>query len=63
MATKVNAGKKGGSKMIWIIGGLIVIAGGIGAYFLLRKPKDESAGDDKPKDDDKPKTDKPADKK
>ncbi len=31
--------KKGGSKMFWIIGGLVVIAGGIGAYFLLRKPK------------------------
>ena len=36
-----TTGKKGGSKMIWIIGGLIVIAGGIGAYFLLRKPKEE----------------------
>ncbi len=41
--------KKGGSKIIWIIGGLIVIAGGIGAYFLLRKPKkdeDDSSIDD-----------------
>jgi hypothetical protein len=36
-----TTGKKGGSKMIWIIGGLIVIAGGIGAYFLLRKPKED----------------------
>jgi hypothetical protein len=32
---------KGGSKMFWIIGGLIVVAGSVGAYFLLRKPKDE----------------------
>lgn len=31
--------KKGGSKIFLIIGGLVVIAGGIGAYFLLRKPK------------------------
>lgn len=38
---------KGGSKMFWIIGGLIVVAGSVGAYFLLRKPKDEgeSEGD------------------
>lgn len=36
---------KGGSKMFWIIGGLIVVAGGIGAYFLLRKPKKEGEGD------------------
>jgi hypothetical protein len=36
-----TTGKKGGSKMFWIIGGLIVVAGGIGAYFLLRKPKEE----------------------
>ena len=52
MATTGKAGKKGGSKMIWIIGGLIVIAGGIGAYFLLRKPKDETGtgNEDKPKD-------------
>ena len=42
MATKGNTGKKGGSKMFWIIGGLVLIAGGVGAYFLLRKPKDES---------------------
>jgi hypothetical protein len=33
--------KKGSSKIFWIIGGLIVIAGGVGAYFLLRKPKEE----------------------
>jgi hypothetical protein len=42
MATKVNTGKKGGSKMFWIIGGLVLIAGGVGAYFLLRKPKDDT---------------------
>jgi hypothetical protein len=41
-----TTGKKGGSKMIWIIGGLIVIAGGIGAYFLLRKPKEEKGSGD-----------------
>lgn len=32
---------KGGSKMFWIIGGLIVVTGSVGAYFLLRKPKEE----------------------
>ena len=38
---------KGSSKLIWIIGGLIVVAGGVGAYFLLRKPKEETtSGDD-----------------
>ena len=36
---------KGGSKMFWIIGGLIVVAGSVGAYFLLRKPKDENKGE------------------
>jgi hypothetical protein len=36
---------KGGSKIFWIIGGLIVVAGSVGAYFLLRKPKDEGTGD------------------
>jgi hypothetical protein len=50
MATR---GKKGGSKMIWIIGGLIVIAGGIGAYFLLRKPKEDKTNNDDNNDDDK----------
>ena len=41
-----TTGKKGGSAMIWVIGGLILVAGGIGAYFLLRKPKeDEDAVD------------------
>lgn len=53
---------KGGSKMFWIIGGLIVVAGSVGAYFLLRKPKDENKGEgdtdtdtdtDTKKDDDK----------
>lgn len=29
------------NKWVWIIGSLILIGGGIGAYFLLRKPKDE----------------------
>ena len=48
-----TTGKKGGSKMIWIIGGLILIAGGIGAYFLLRKPKEEEEDDGNPKDEDK----------
>lgn len=33
---------KGGSTMFWIIGSLIVVAGGIGAYFLLRKPKEDN---------------------
>lgn len=37
---------KGGSKMFWIIGGLIVVAGSVGAYFLLRKPKEEKGVDD-----------------
>lgn len=36
-----TTGKKGGSTIFWIIGSLIVLGGGIGAYFLLRKPKDE----------------------
>ena len=35
---------KGGSKMFWIIGGLIVVAGSVGAYLLLRKPKEEDGG-------------------
>jgi len=29
------------NKKWWIIGGLIVIGAGIGAYFLFRKPKDD----------------------
>jgi hypothetical protein len=41
-----TTGKKGGSTLIWVIGGLILVAGGIGAYFLLRKPKeDKDTGD------------------
>ena len=36
---------KGSSKLIWIIGGLIVVAGGVGAYFLLRKPKEETGSE------------------
>lgn len=47
-----TTGKKGGSKMIFIIGGLIVIAGGIGAYFLLRKPKEEKSSGDSDTDSD-----------
>lgn len=43
-----TTGKKGGSTIFWIIGSLVVLGGGIGAYFLLRKPKDEEK--DKPKD-------------
>lgn len=35
MATKKS------NKWIWIIGSLILIGGGIGVYFLTRKPKDE----------------------
>jgi len=31
-----TTGKKGSSKMYWIIGGLVVVAGGIGIYFLLK---------------------------
>jgi len=38
--------KKGGSKIFWIIGGLVVIAGCVGAYFLLRKPKDQQLKDE-----------------
>ena len=30
---------KGSSNLVWIIGGFLVVAGGIGAYLLLRKPK------------------------
>ena len=42
-----TTGKNGGSTIFWIIGGLVVIAGGVGAYFLLRKPKEETtSGDD-----------------
>jgi hypothetical protein len=37
--------KKGKSKMFWIIGGVLLVAGGIGAYFLLRKPKEDKDGD------------------
>ncbi len=43
-----TTGKNGGSTIFWIIGGLVVIAGGVGAYFLLRKPK-EGTGDSKKK--------------
>jgi len=39
MATKVNAGKKGGSKMIWIIGGVLLVAGGVGLYYFMKKRK------------------------
>lgn len=64
-----TTGKKGGSKMIWIIGGIILIAGGVGAYFMFRKPKEGTkkkndsitkGNERKPKDEekDKPKDDK-----
>ncbi len=29
------------NKLFWIIGGAVLLAGGVGAYFLLRKGKDE----------------------
>jgi hypothetical protein len=37
---------KGSSKLMWIIGGLIVVAGGVGAYLLLRKPKEETGSEE-----------------
>ena len=37
MATKGKTGKAGSSKMIWIIGGVILVAGGVGLYLYLRK--------------------------
>ena len=37
---------KGSSKLIWIIGSLIVVAGGVGAYLLLRKPKKETGSEE-----------------
>ena len=40
-----TTGKNGGSTIFWIIGGLVVIAGGVGAYFLLRKPKEETGSE------------------
>ena len=33
------ASKKGISTTFWVVGGIILLAGGIGAYFLFRKPK------------------------
>jgi len=54
MATTGKTGKKGGSKIFWIIGGIILVAGGIGAYFLLRKKKgDENTDIDTSDDGDK----------
>ena len=35
------------NKKWWIIGGLIVVGAGIGAYFLFRKPKDENKDEEK----------------
>jgi hypothetical protein len=32
-------GKKGGSKMIWIIGGVLLVAGGVGLYYYMKKRK------------------------
>jgi len=43
---------KGSSKLIWIIGGLIVVAGGVGAYLLLRKPKEETGSEETDTDSD-----------
>jgi hypothetical protein len=38
----------------WLLIGTLVVGGGIGAYFLLRKPKEEKeVEDDEPKDEDK----------
>lgn len=37
---------KSGSKMFWIVSGLIVVAGSVGAYFLFRKPKEEKGTGD-----------------
>jgi len=38
----------------WLLIGTLVVGGGIGAYFLLRKPKEEKeVEDDQPKDEDK----------
>jgi hypothetical protein len=39
MATTGKAGKKGGSKMIWIIGGVLLVAGGVGLYYYMKKSK------------------------
>ena len=43
MATKGKTGKAGSSKMIWIIGGVILVAGGVGLYLYLRKKKKDEA--------------------
>ena len=73
-----TTGKTGGSSTIWIIGSLIVIAGGIGAYFLLKKPKSQVGKseeelkreeeerkriEDENKKDEKPKKEKPKEEK
>lgn len=59
-----TTGKTSGSSTIWIVGSLIVIAGGIGAYFLLKKPKEQKQEEkkleeEKKKDDEKPKNENP----
>ena len=43
MATKGKTGKAGSSKMIWIISGVILVAGGVGLYLYLRKKKKDEA--------------------
>jgi hypothetical protein len=47
MATVV---KKGGSNMVYIIGGALLLAVGIGAYFMYKKRKKEAGLNDKPSD-------------
>lgn len=34
------------NKWLWIVGSLILVGGGIGAYFLLRKPKEDAETDE-----------------
>lgn len=40
------------NKKWWIIGGLIVIGAGVGAYFLFRKPKEDKEGNKKDDEED-----------
>jgi hypothetical protein len=43
------------NKKWWIIGGLIVVGAGVGAYFLFRKPKDENKDENKDEEKDEEK--------